>query len=53
MGDATFGFVVPCDKTDRLMTVAQYMGITPYDLIINSIDRLYEAYEEQVKIGGG
>ena len=46
--DAVFGFIVPAPESLRLETVASYMNKTPYQLILDSINRLYEAYEEQV-----
>lgn len=42
------GFILTPEETEKLRAVADYMGLTPHQLVADSVDRLYLAYREQV-----
>ncbi|HJS83547.1 MAG TPA: hypothetical protein VJ742_12010 [Nitrososphaera sp.] len=44
------GFLLDEELTDKLHVIAMYMEVTPYEMIRDSIERLYDAY---LKIGLG
>ena len=45
------GFILTPEETDKLRIVANYMGVSPHQLVANSIERLYLAWEEQQDAG--
>lgn len=50
--DARFGILLTPEETAKLVDLCNYMGKTPYEVVLNAINKLHSTYLKQVRNGG-